>query len=91
MQNDLCHMQQKNYKLGISQLHVDRFKKKILIFGYDFPNITFDVVVHFTNNFYVYLLIVFPSRYSKHVIIQVIILPRKRDPIVTFRTCYVLR
>ena len=37
------------------------FKKKILIFGYDFPNITCDVVVHFTNIFYEYLVIVFAS------------------------------
>ena len=66
-----------------------RLKKKILIFGYDFPNITFDAVVHFTNIFYI--LIAFPSRYSEHVLIQLINLPRNRDPIVTFRTCFVSR
>ena len=53
MENNSSHVQQTNYKLGISRLHMARLKKKILIFGYDFPNITFDAVVHFTNIFYI--------------------------------------
>ena len=38
-----------------------------------------------------FLYLVSPSRYSKHVLIQLINLPRNRDPIVTFRTCFVSR
>ena len=48
-------------------------------------NITFDVVVHFTNIFYEYLLIAFPSRYSEHSFNSAYYLVEKERPYREFQ------